>query len=116
MKRSLTAIVPVTLLHVACCGGLLLLLASSGWLTVLASEAQSRTALLPLLAATGASLWLWHRQINHCRRLDNPDLGHRIAQELVLMVAILLIAVMLIVYMVIPLWIGDYQGEGVLPG
>lgn len=115
MKRSLSAIVPVTVFHVFCCGGLLLLLASGGWLVVLASEGRSKLALLPLLAVTGASFWLWRRQRGHCAAHPGGSIGHRIAQELSLMVALLLVAVMVAVYIVIPLWIGDYQGERLLP-
>ena len=114
--RKLLAAVPMTVIHVACCGGALLLLASSGWLVVLSSEAQSKLALLPLILMTAAAFWLWRRQVAHCKVTSHAGVIHAIVRELTLMFAILLTSVLILVYVVIPLWIGDYQGEGLLPG
>lgn len=107
----MTTVLPAVGLGAFCCGGAILLLASSGWLAVLSTEAADKRVLLPLVGLTTATGWLWYRQRGRCLLPEYRTLPNRIYRDALQMSWLLFLAVILAVYFLVPFWIPNYTGE-----
>ena len=103
-------------IHLAVCGGAIIILASSGWLLVLSTEARNKTVLIPLLLLTAASYWLYRRQRDRCETPKGRTVGNKVAKYGLSVLWVILLTFVLVTYVVIPLWLPGYTGQGLLPG
>lgn len=113
--RKTTFAVSNAAIHLAVCGGAIIILASSGWLLVLSTEARNKTGLIPLLLLTAASYWLYRRQRDRCEQPKGRTLGNNVVKYGLSMLWVTLAVFVVFTYVVIPLWLPDYAG-GLLPG
>lgn len=102
--------------HLACCGGLILVLASSGWLLVLSSTARNKGVLVVLLVMTAGAYWVYRRHASRCSLSGSVSAGNKVALYGLSTLWITLLLFIVITYLVIPLWLPGYSGETLLPG
>ena len=114
MKKFANLALPTVFIGAFCCGGAILLLASSGWLLVLSTEARERHILLPLILLTIATIWLWRRQAGRCDLPGRTPKKYRYARDGLYLLWLLLIGVILAVYLFVPFWVPGYTGGTIL--
>ncbi|MBI2086131.1 hypothetical protein HYT74_02200 [Candidatus Daviesbacteria bacterium] len=61
IRKFSGAAIPFVLMHLLCCGGLLFLLISSGYLLILRQEGTNKIFLIPFLLRS-SSLWNMHTE------------------------------------------------------
>lgn len=103
MAKFFGSIVPFFVFHLFCCGALLGILITTGYLYLLSQEGQNKIFLLPALGLTIIFFWL-HKNV------DN-----RLASILLYALFSLLFGLIFIIYIFIPWWIPNYKGGILLP-
>lgn len=103
MIKFLGSIVPFLVFHLFCCGALLGILITTGYLFLLSQEGQNKIFLLPALGLTILFFW-FHKKV------DN-----RLLNILLYGLFSLVSGLIFIIYIFIPWWIPNYQGGILLP-
>src|SRR3989339_575692 len=98
MKKAIGTIFPFLIIHLICCGSILLFLISSGYLLLLSNESQNKWFLLPSLLA----LFLAWRELN--------KIEQKPWKILLTVIIYLIISYIFITYLFIPWWIPGYEG------
>ena len=107
--------IPFVITHIICCGALLLLLISSGYLLKLANEGRNKFLLTPSLIAVSAGIWLLYKHNRCCREKGQREAKDWIKTILLYGVIYLAFSWIFIVYLFVPWWIPGYQGGILLP-
>lgn len=103
MKKTLSGIIPLILIHIICCGGALIFLISSGYLLKLSNESQNRFFLIPSILL----LFLAWKQTGK----QNGGLLRGFIYGSIYF----LTSYIIITYLFIPWWIPGYTGGLLLP-
>ena len=115
IKKFFGASIPFLLFHILCCGGLLFLLVSSGYLLILRQEGTNKVFLIPLLILGGLSFWLYHHYGNCCKKKGHKTLSDYFITFLLYFTFSLIFGFILMIYVFIPWWIPNYKGGFLLP-
>ena len=112
MKKFIGGLIPFLTIHFICCGSLLVLLISSGYLLKLSNESQNKFLLVPALLLL---IYIW-RQLQKDKECGHPrSLGEKLCRLLLIMIIYLITSYLFIVYLFIPWWIPGYEGGALLP-
>ncbi len=112
MKKAIGGIIPFVVIHLICCGSILVFLTGSGYLLKLYNESQNKLFLIPSLI----SLWLAWRLLNHkdsdCKHQKN--LGEILWRIFLFIILYTVTSYIFITYLFIPWWIPGYTGGPLL--
>ena len=115
MTKFLGGIIPFLILHLFCCGALLGILITTGYLFLLRQEGQNKIFLLPAIAAAILFFWLHRRHHQSCEIAGGKTLGDHFVGILLYLVFSLVLGTIFIVYIFVPWWIPGYKGGILLP-
>lgn len=115
MIKLLGSVVPFLIFHLFCCGALLGMLITTGYLYLFSQEGERKTLFLPTLGLAILFFWL-HRHHSKCceEKGEKTITDHVISVSLYLFFS-LLFGLIFIIYFFIPWWIPNYQGGILLP-
>lgn len=115
MKKFLGSVVPFLLFHLVCCGGLIIFLASSGYLLLVSQEGNRKTYLIPLLVLGGIFFLINNRMNKHCEAKGHKSIGDQILLISFYVMYSVIFGIAFMVYVFIPWWIPGYRGGFLLP-
>lgn len=115
VKKLIAALLPFLGFHILCCGGLLFLLVSSGWLLILREEGANKIFLIPLLILAALSFWLYRYYGSCCRKKGYKTLGDHFFTFLLYFTFSFIAGMIIMIYLFIPWWIPNYKGGFLLP-
>lgn len=115
IKKLIGPALPFLGFHIFCCGGLLFLLVSSGWLLILRQEGTNKTFLIPFLLAGALAFWVYRRYGACCRQKGHKTLSDHFFILLLYFLFSLILGLIFMIYVFIPWWIPNYKGGFLLP-
>lgn len=115
MKKFIGSVVPFFLFHLVCCGGLIIFLATSGYLLLVRQEGDKKTYLIPLLVLGGLVFYFHNRYNKRCNAK-----GCRTWVDWLILAAFyvtfsFIFGLVFMIYVFIPWWIPGYKGGLLLP-
>lgn len=115
MKKFIGSALPFLLFHLVCCGGLIIFLATSGYLLLIRQEGDKKQFLTPLLILGGLFFWLHRRYNTHCRRKGCKTFADYVILIVFYITFSILLGLAFMIYVFIPWWIPGYKGGLLLP-
>ena len=115
MKKFIGSIVPFFLFHLVCCGGLIIFLATSGYLLLVRQEGDKKIFLLPLLLLGGIFLFLYQYYGRCCEKKGHKNIGDHLLLISFYVVFSIIFGIAFMIYVFIPWWIPGYKGGLLLP-
>src|SRR3990167_6370899 len=105
MKKTLGTLIPFLSLHLFCCGALLYLLITSGFLLLLSQEGNRKTLILPALLLLGGIVWLNRYHQKSCKIKEQKSRAdHFIGLSLSVILSIIA-SLIFFIYFFLPWWI-----------
>lgn len=115
MKKFFGSVVPFLLFHLVCCGGLIIFLASSGYLLLATQEGEKKQYLIPLLLLGGIAFLVHNIYGKHCEKKGHIDILDRIILILFYIAFSAIFGIAFMIYVFLPWWIPGYKGGLLLP-
>lgn len=115
MKKFIGSVVPFLFFHLICCGGIIIFLATSGYLLLIRQEGDKKIYLIPLLLMGALSFFIYNRYTKHCDRK-----GCKTILDWLILIAFyttfsVIFGLAFMIYIFIPWWIPGYRGGLLLP-
>lgn len=115
IKKFIGSVIPFLIFHVFCCGSLLFLLISTGYLLALRQEGTNKVFLIPLILLGVIVFWLYHHHGNCCRKQEHKTFRDYFLTFLLYFTFSFIFGLIFMIYVFIPWWIPNYQGGFLLP-
>lgn len=113
--KFLGTTIPYLIFHLFCCGALLGILITTGYLYLLSQEGENKTLLLPALALAIFFFWLHRRHGQSCEVKGGKTVTDHAVSFSLYLVFSLLFGLIFVIYFFIPWWIPNYRGGMLLP-
>lgn len=115
VKKLFGSTIPFLLFHLVCCGGLLILLTTSGILLTVRQEGTNKFFLIPALFIAAVFIWFHHRHNKQCEIKGQKTMGDYIVSIILYAVFSIILGLIFMIYVFIPWWIPGYKGGLLLP-
>lgn len=115
MKHFITPVVSFLVTHLICCGALLTLLITSGYLLTIHHIGVEKKFLIPSLLIALVAIYIYFQYKKCCNETGENNFFNRISVLGLYLLVSFIISLTFIVYFFIPWWIPNYQGGFLLP-
>ncbi len=115
MKHFFGPIITFFITHVICCGVLLTLLITSGYLLTIHHIGAEKKFLIPALIIIAVAYYIYREYKKCCMEVGDKTLFNQVSVIFLYFLLSLIIGLVFIVYVFVPWWIPNYTGGPLLP-